>query len=278
MCICRKVQRGDNLVMEFTKDFCKKDIFDLWQSTFGDSKEYIEYVYNVFEKHGRFYGLSNGKTLVSMMLVLDLPLNFFGKTQKSAYMYACATQEKYKGKGYFSALYKMAKDDLSKDGYENIYCVPESEKLFGMYNKLGLDKCLYRSETKVNFDNKEPETYFEQSDDFDKAYDLYCKGCDKLDGFCQKSKDIFECAIQSADAKFYFFDGGYFCYDQTAVNEFLCFDKDAEKRVLCDIARFLKKDITVFSKPYNNMCKYVALEKLRESDFCDGAYANMLFD
>ena len=74
-------------MIQFTKDFCKKDICYLWHVTFGDDFEYIEYVYGVFEKHGRFYGLFDGKTLVSMMLVLDLPLNFYGQVQKSAYMY-----------------------------------------------------------------------------------------------------------------------------------------------------------------------------------------------
>lgn len=266
-------------MIQFTKDFCKKDICNLWHVTFGDDFEYIEYVYGVFKKHGRFYGLFDGKTLVSMMLVLDLPLNFYGQVQKSAYMYACATNKNYKGKGLFSSLYKQAKEALIKDGYENIYCVPQSDSLFGMYSKLGLDKYLYRSKIEVKFDGRLPEILFEQTDDYDRAYSLYCQRSRKSDGFCQKSRELFECAIKSADTKIYFFDGGYFCYDGHEINELIVLDDSVKDTVLRDMARFLKKDLTCVLQPCTkNMKRYVALEKLKKGQFFDGTFANMLFD
>ena len=61
---------------------------------------------------------------------------------ETAYLSAFKTEEKYRGKGYFSVLYKFIEDDLKKRGYEKLTLGVENgdEKNLMIYKKWGYNE------------------------------------------------------------------------------------------------------------------------------------------
>ncbi len=61
---------------------------------------------------------------------------------KTAYLSAFKTEENYRGKGYFSVLYKFMEEDLKKRGYEKLTLgvEAEDEKNLMIYKKWGYNE------------------------------------------------------------------------------------------------------------------------------------------
>lgn len=64
--------------------------------------------------------------------------------EKTAYLCAFRTIEKYQGKGYFSKLFKFMIDDLKSKGYEKVTLgvEPSETKNLKMYKHLGFNEII----------------------------------------------------------------------------------------------------------------------------------------
>ena len=109
------------------------DLRKLWQQAFGDSDETLNAFFATGFSPDRCHYLKENDTVVSALYWFDCQLN----GQKLAYLYAVATDEKYRGRGLARRLIEETHEILKNKGYAGAILVPGSRELFDMYGKLG---------------------------------------------------------------------------------------------------------------------------------------------
>lgn len=92
-----------------------------------------------------YYGILNGKIICEATAMLDENIiqNSDGLVDdKTAYLCAFRTIEKYQGKGYFSKLFRFMIDDLKSKGYEKVTLgvEPTETENLKIYQHLGFNK------------------------------------------------------------------------------------------------------------------------------------------
>jgi len=92
-----------------------------------------------------YYGILNGKIICETTAMLDKSIiqNSDGLVDdKTAYLCAFRTVDKYQGKGYFSKLFNFMINDLKSKGYEKVTLGVESAETENLkiYQHLGFDK------------------------------------------------------------------------------------------------------------------------------------------
>ena len=121
----------------------------LWMQTFGDSRESVDAFFATAysPEHSAVIFLENQP--VSALYWLD----YAWKGKKLAYIYAVATDEKYRGQGYGTKLMKKAHGALRELGYAGAVLVPAEKRLVFWYETLGYQTC-YRAKKQEIFAKK----------------------------------------------------------------------------------------------------------------------------
>ncbi|MBR2937046.1 MAG: GNAT family N-acetyltransferase [Oscillospiraceae bacterium] len=109
------------------------DLRALWQQAFGDSEETLDAFFATGFSPDRCHYLTENGVIVSTLYWFDCQLN----GQKLAYLYAVATDERYRGRGLARRLMTQTHAILKEKGYAGSILVPGSKELFDMYEKLG---------------------------------------------------------------------------------------------------------------------------------------------
>ena len=264
--------------MEFVRQCDFGRISALWQKTFGDGESFIRSFVDFSLLHGSFFGICDKGVLVSMLFMIDFPLRIKGKLSKGAYMYACATEENYRGMGHFASLYKYAENVLAHDGFKYIFCVPENGELFGFYDKFGFCKRLYRSELFSDYDEKVCGTAFYKDEKAAAAFENYRKALRGFTSYPIKDSGLFAKSLEFSDCTAFVFDGGYLAYDGEKIREIVSYKTDV-KLILADAARFFRKGLAAYTLPDGNAFAFAAVKPLcSDKDFPSDGYANLLFE
>lgn len=105
----------------------------LWKQAFGDNDAFLDGFFATgFDRH-RCRCLTWNDRLAAALYWFDC--HWEGK--KLAYVYAVATDEDFRGKGFCRSLMEDTHRHLSKLGYYGAVLVPGDRELFDMYKKLG---------------------------------------------------------------------------------------------------------------------------------------------
>lgn len=118
-----------------------KQCKSLYITAFQDDEEFTDLLFDLFYDSSCRYLCEDDK-VVSMLFAMDVTLD----GAKGKYIYAVATDENYRGKGYMSKLFRKVSDEF-KDEYDFFCLKPMSESLFDYYGRLGFEKCLKKSES-----------------------------------------------------------------------------------------------------------------------------------
>lgn len=109
----------------------------LWQEAFADTDAFLD----AFEKTAfsaeRCRCVTVGDEVAAALYWFDC--QFQGK--QIAYLYAVATAEAYRGRGFCHALLENTHQHLYRLGYEGAILVPGSPGLFGLYGGMGYRVC-----------------------------------------------------------------------------------------------------------------------------------------
>ncbi|MCH5320988.1 MAG: GNAT family N-acetyltransferase [Eubacterium sp.] len=94
-----------------------------------------------------YYGILNGKIICETTAMLDKNIvqNYEGLVDdKTIYLCAFRTIEKYQGKGHFSELFHFMINDLKSRGYEKVTLgvEPEETKSLKIYKHLGFNEII----------------------------------------------------------------------------------------------------------------------------------------
>lgn len=114
----------------------------LWKQAFGDTDEEIARFFREAYPHASGFAARDGETLVGMCFALPQQLACGEDTYSAAYLYAVATDERWRGQGVCRTLLAFAEKELKKRGTDCLMLVPADEGLAAMYEKLGFSGAL----------------------------------------------------------------------------------------------------------------------------------------
>lgn len=120
---------------ESIRNQCSK----LYIDAFHDDIEFTNLLFDTFFEDSCRYLLIDGK-VVSMLFAMDVSID----NKRGKYVYAVATNEKYRGKGYMRRLLDEVSDEFSKD-YSFLCLRPMDDGLFNFYEKLGFERKFTKS-------------------------------------------------------------------------------------------------------------------------------------
>ena len=113
----------------------------LMKETFGDGDSFIDSFFgSVFSLSHTFVARNNGE-ISSALYVMDCEF----KGQKFAYIYGVATAEKFRRRGFCSALLDYTHKELLKNGYAAELLVPETAEVESFWKKQGFKTCTYKN-------------------------------------------------------------------------------------------------------------------------------------
>ncbi len=127
----------DNI--RFAGECDREDIKRLWNSVFGDGFEFIDRFIDSLD--ALKYALVLGKPIKAMLFMLPVKLCVPSDEEEldGRYIYAVATDEKYRGKGLASQLIKAAHSVTLQNHEHFCALVPANDELFNFYSRLGYE-------------------------------------------------------------------------------------------------------------------------------------------
>lgn len=109
----------------------------LWKEAFGDTDAFLDGFFSYGFSPRRCRCITEKEQVVSALYWFEATY----KNQRFAYLYAVATAAACRGQGLFSALLEDTKQVLTREGFDGILLVPETEALGRMYGKMGFSPC-----------------------------------------------------------------------------------------------------------------------------------------
>ncbi len=110
----------------------------LWREAFGDSRESVDAYFTVRHRDENMLVETHGDTVTGMLSMLPVTLRENGGRAFAArYIYAVATDVRFRGQGVSTALLSAAHAHMERLGEAAGILVPASESLFGFYGNRG---------------------------------------------------------------------------------------------------------------------------------------------
>ena len=150
-------------MIRFFEEKDKNAVIGLWQEAFGEAeKEILPFL--EFINKNMLLMAENGK-IISMLSLLKVKIGDIN----GRYVYAVATDKRFRGRGYASELLQYAKQLIKENNEEFLVILPQSESLYDFYAKSGFTplRCAKRisrrigSASGLKVEKLTPESYFE---------------------------------------------------------------------------------------------------------------------
>lgn len=153
------------------EDYNKASV--LWQKTFGDTSDTVNYFLEHFAS-GNLLVCDNDAEIVSMMLLFESEIVIKSHNYKAFYIYAAATDEKYRKKGIMSNLLEYAGEIAKSRNAYFLFLKPASEYLYSFYRNNGFENAFFQNhETLYNSAVKYQYDYVKWNDDVIKADKIF---------------------------------------------------------------------------------------------------------
>lgn len=164
----------------------------LWKHVFGDADTYIDRFFSqVYTPENTLVHKEDGH-IVSMLHMVPYELDINGECFKAVYLYALATEEKYRERSIMSGLIRQAHTIAEERGYLCSFLIPEGESLFGFYKRFGYTVPFYDDEIIIRKDRLNQEISFVKSDKSrNELWDVYASSYDRQDKKIMLGKEQF---------------------------------------------------------------------------------------
>lgn len=125
-------------MIRFADETMREDIKALWHDCFGDSNEYVEFFLSHYNISQQMMVFIDGDKPVSMLSLLPMSVvTKEGMTIHGRYIYAVATDPRYRGRGLSTKLLEAAHEYLKNNRVRLSVLVPEKGTLYNFYHKRG---------------------------------------------------------------------------------------------------------------------------------------------
>lgn len=139
-------------MIRFSDNQDKEKLIELWSEVFGDSREAIELFFDYhFDCRNTLVSELDGR-IVSMLYLIKGSFVISDESHPSYYLYAAATDCRYRGKGIMAEMLGFAKQTATDRGIDFICLLPAEKSLYGFYEKFGYKTVFKKkiSEIKIN--------------------------------------------------------------------------------------------------------------------------------
>lgn len=138
-------------MIRFADETMRDDIRQLWHDCFGDSNEYVDFFLTHYDIARQMLIFIDSEKPVSMLSLL--PMNVVTPSNLSLngrYVYAVATDPRYRGRGLSTKLLRAAHEKLKAMGVHLSVLAPATGELFNFYHKRGYQSEFFIGSTAVS--------------------------------------------------------------------------------------------------------------------------------
>ena len=121
----------------------KWNVADLWQESFDDSPEYVEFFFNHVYKPENTLVIKRDGFIVSALQMIPYTAKLSAKTVPAAYVCGACTHPFERGQGLMKTLVRHAKLEMKRRGFVFAVVIPAEPSLFVFYEKLGFTKKIF---------------------------------------------------------------------------------------------------------------------------------------
>jgi len=221
---------------------------ELWHKVFNDEKAYIDIFFDtVYSSCKTFAHFENG-SIVSAFYLLDCKIRVDNKEFDGVYLYAAATDSRFRKRGIMSSLIEEAKSYCIKNEISFISLVPGAKELYNYYSNLGFQTAMYKNIAEAK---SEAESGSTVNRCFAKTY-LKSRQTALSNCFLWKEHEleyVFKCLEYSGICA-YSGDGLAFIADKksSCVKELLCSQSDLP-RAFAEMSAMLGRNEFIFETP-----------------------------
>lgn len=131
-------------MIRFADEMMRDDIKMLWHDCFGDSNEYVDFFLDHYNISQHMLVFIDGDKPVSMLSLLPMSVvTRDGMTLNGRYIYAVATDPRYRGRGLSTKLLEFTHDYLKKNGVRLSVLAPAKGDLYNFYHKRGFESMFF---------------------------------------------------------------------------------------------------------------------------------------
>lgn len=135
----------------------------VWENVFGDPADFVLQFARAYPKDCFYAAVSENGETASILSLLPICFSSENENRPARYLYAVATDEKYRGQGLSSKLFSEAMKILQEP---LVFTVPAEESLFAFYKKQGFedwsncaDLRFYAKKTALKAEKIDAESY-----------------------------------------------------------------------------------------------------------------------
>ncbi len=164
------------------------EIIRLWQSAFLDDECYISHFLDYAFAKTQILLLKNNDKLLSMLTLIPANMKCEQGDLPTYYIYAVATDENYRGRGFCRKLLSFAENMAKEQNISALFLIPETDDLIGFYKNLGFS---FFNKADVLMKNKACEYIYKPK--FDNVGNIYSNAMAKwLSPACDVLKIVIE--------------------------------------------------------------------------------------
>ncbi len=120
----------------------------LWTQVFGDEREEVDRFLIDIHREDNLLTHSEQGRVVSMLSIVEIDTDY-GPT---AYLYAIATAEQWRSRGFADALIRQAIEISRERGYKAVMLIPSEESLVEYYKRFGFGEPSYKLDFSNGYD------------------------------------------------------------------------------------------------------------------------------
>ena len=138
-----------NITFPSEKD--KWNVAGLWQDSFNDSPEYIEFFFNRVYKPENTLVIKLNGFIVSALQMIPYKAKLGDQFLPVAYICGACTHPFERGKGFMKMLMHHAMFEMKRRGFSFATVIPAEPSLFDFYQQFGFTDAIYQSIENLNY-------------------------------------------------------------------------------------------------------------------------------
>lgn len=265
----------------------------LWQQAFGDTEEAANYYFSHLHQNANMLIDTENGSLAAMLTMLPLELHHNGRVCNARYIFAVATDEKYRSRGISTRLIEYAHDYMANNGADFSVLTPASETLFDFYAKRGYERAFFVNKRSVSVCcAREIAQKCKLSPcNAGEYYDIRMTSCKNGTAFAAWNIDMLAKImeyVRFCGGEFYkleMTDGFAAAYvhanaDEIAIKELVTCNVSPDEAIAALCTNLNAKKYSVILPPNgNNDTPFAMIRRLRDDTIgLDGAYFNLAMD
>jgi len=120
------------------------NVADLWQESFNDSPEYIEFFFNRVYKPENTFVIKRNGFIVSAVQMIPYKAKFRNEILPVAYICGACTHPFERGKGLMQLLMHHVKSEMIRRGFPIAIVIPAEPSLFNFYRRFGFNQLFFQ--------------------------------------------------------------------------------------------------------------------------------------